>query len=102
MELFFADGTDPGDLVGTTFDLFNWDWAVVTGSFDQIVTEPGAVWNTDHLYTTGEVTLSAIPEPSTLILLATATLLLLPPGTRAKRRIAALPSNTGCTNLVLH
>ncbi len=69
LELLFADGTEPADLIGATFDLFDWEGAVLSGQFDeQIVTEAGAVWDTTRLYTTGEVTLLAVPEPSTLML----------------------------------
>jgi len=67
LELLFADGVDPGALIGTMFGLFDWDGANVTGRFDHVVTESGAIWDTSDLYTTGQVTL--VPEPSTLLLL---------------------------------
>lgn len=57
----------PGERVGASFDLFEWEGAVVTGEFDRIVFAPGTVWDTSELYTTGRVTL--VPEPSTLALL---------------------------------
>ncbi len=58
--------------LGLTFDLFDWDGANVTGSFDAVETnmglETGLWWDTSQLYTTGEVTL--VPEPATMSLLA--------------------------------
>jgi hypothetical protein len=43
--------------------------AEVNGVFVDIVGEPGHRWDTSDLYTTGEVTLLAVPEPSTMVLL---------------------------------
>lgn len=71
LELVFSDGTNRGELIGTSFDLFDWDGAVVAGTFDHIVTEEGAIWDTSQLYITGEVTL--IAEPSTVLLLTVGT-----------------------------
>jgi hypothetical protein len=69
LKLRFGDGVDPRSLVGTTFALFNWEGVVPTGSFE-VVTDPGAIWNTTDLYATGEVTLlAAVPEPATVGLL---------------------------------
>ncbi len=67
LELLFADGVRPADLIGMTFDLFDWDNGVATSRFDRIVTESGAIWDSSRLYTTGEVTL--VPKPSTFMLL---------------------------------
>jgi hypothetical protein len=67
LELGFAEDANRDDLIGTTFALFDWDGANVTGTFDKIVAEPGTIWDTSNLYTTGEVSL--VPEPSTLVLL---------------------------------
>ena len=72
LELGFADDTNPADLIGTTFDLFDWQGATVTGAFDRIVTEPGTAWDTSSIYSTGQVTL--VPEPSTIVLLSIAAL----------------------------
>jgi len=68
LELGFAEGVEAADLIGATFDLFDWDGAVVSGRFDHIATESGAIWDTTDLYATGEVTL--VPEPSVLALLS--------------------------------
>jgi uncharacterized protein YjbI with pentapeptide repeats len=67
LSLILADDVRPADLIGTTFDLFDWDGAIVTGQFDRIGAEPGVIWDTSRLYSTGQVTL--VPEPSTFILL---------------------------------
>jgi hypothetical protein len=45
--------------VGTTFDLFDWQGADVSGQFAQVVVPPGTQWDTADLYTTGQVTLAA-------------------------------------------
>ena len=58
LELTFAAGVAPADLVGTTFELFDWDGVTLTGAFE-IVTEAEASWDTSSLYTTGEVTLAS-------------------------------------------
>jgi uncharacterized protein YjbI with pentapeptide repeats len=65
LDLTFADGVNPADLVGTTFDLFNWDGVSPAGGFISIL-DHGLVWDTGNLYTTGEVTLLAVPEPAML------------------------------------
>ena len=69
LELLFAEGAQLRGLVGTTFDLFDWDAAVVSGEFSSIVTEHRAIWDTSKLYTTGEVTLLRVPEPETVVML---------------------------------
>ena len=52
--------------VGRTFDLFDWTGVTPTGAF--AISSPYA-WDISNLYTTGEVTLTAVPEPATLMLL---------------------------------
>jgi hypothetical protein len=70
LELMFAEEVSPPALVGTTFDLFDWERVVIGGQFHRVVSECQAVWDTSRLYSTGEVTLlSAVPEPSTPALL---------------------------------
>lgn len=69
IELLFAEDVDYNALIGTTYDLFNWNGSLLPGQeFGSIITLPGLAWDTSNLYTTGEVTL--IPEPTTLSLLA--------------------------------
>jgi uncharacterized protein YjbI with pentapeptide repeats len=71
LQLSFAEGVDPALLVGKTFDLFNWADPLDAGNrFDDVRSEPWASWDLGALYTTGEVTLLAVPEPATLSLLA--------------------------------
>jgi uncharacterized protein YjbI with pentapeptide repeats len=66
LELTFADGIDLTSQVGRTFDLFNWDGVSPTGAF--AISSPYA-WDLSNLYTIGEVTLTAIPEPATSVLI---------------------------------
>lgn len=57
-------------MAGTTFDLFDWNGMLPEGeTFDEVVWEAGYQWDISQLYTTGEVTLLAIPEPCSLMLL---------------------------------
>ncbi len=62
--------------VGRTFDLFDWTGVNPTGTF--AVSSP-YTWNLSNLYTTGQITLTAIPEPTSLAALLLGVLLLLPP-----------------------
>ena len=75
LELTFAQDVNPAELIGTTFDLFDWEGVALSGEFDDVVTAAGAVWDTDNLYATGQITL--IPEPATLTLLVIAAVVLL-------------------------
>lgn len=56
------------DLVGVTFQIFDFDGRAATKRFNQIHFDKGTDWDTSNLYTTGEVTLTEVPEPSTLLL----------------------------------
>ena len=58
LELGFADGMSLAGQVGRTFDLFDWTDVTPTGAFT--VSSP-YTWDLADLYTTGEVTLLAIP-----------------------------------------
>jgi hypothetical protein len=60
LELTFADDVDLASQVGRTLDLFNWTGASPSGHFE--IRSP-YVWDVANLYTTGEVTLIAVPEP---------------------------------------
>jgi uncharacterized protein YjbI with pentapeptide repeats len=65
LELTFADDVNLASQLGRTFDLFNWTGVTPTGAF--AVSNPYA-WDLSNLYTTGQVTLTAIPEPFGLAL----------------------------------
>ena len=69
LELTFAADVNLASQVGRTFDLFDWTGVNPTGTF--AISSPYA-WNLSNLYTIGEVTLTAVPEPATIVLLALA------------------------------
>ena len=71
LELGLASGVDPSTLAGDTFQLFDWSNVSPSGSFANIVNDlpAGYSWNTSALYALGDVTLVAVPEPSTFVLL---------------------------------
>ena len=60
LELTFAADVNLASQVGRTFDLFDWTGAHPIGAFAN--SSPYA-WDLSNLYTTGEVTLIAVPEP---------------------------------------
>jgi uncharacterized protein YjbI with pentapeptide repeats len=68
LELTFGDEVNLASQLGRTFDLFNWTGVAPTGTF--AIASPYQ-WDTSHLYTTGEVSLTAVPEPATLVVLYT-------------------------------
>jgi uncharacterized protein YjbI with pentapeptide repeats len=82
LDLGFAPGVDIRTQLGRTIRLFNWTGVTPTGAF--AIRSP-YVWDVSRLCTTGEVTLLAIPEPSTLVLLALAAA-----STRQHRRASLL------------
>src|SRR5262245_45208470 len=66
LELSFADNVNLATQLGRTFDLFDWTGVTPTGAF--AISSPYR-WDLSNLYATGQVTLAAIPEPTTLLLL---------------------------------
>ncbi len=71
LEVLLINGFDPS--LGDSFDLFN--WGTIEGEFDDFVLPElatGLRWDTGDLYSTGELKISAVPEPSALALLALA------------------------------
>jgi hypothetical protein len=66
LELTFADKVDVASQIGRTMRIFDWTGVSPSGEFE--VRSP-YVWDTTNLYTTGEVTLVAVPEPSAALLL---------------------------------
>ena len=70
LDLELADGVDPSNLLGESFHLFTWNTPLdLSNHFSAITTESGLNWDTSNLYTNGNVTLTAIPEPDTLFLI---------------------------------
>ena len=65
LDLEFADCVDPKSQLDRTFDLFDWTGVTPNGQFT--INSPYQ-WDLSHLYTTGEVTLVAVPEPAGLYL----------------------------------
>ena len=66
IELDFAPGVDPSLNVGHSYDLFNWGSGLPSGDrFDSVVANApvGYVWDTSRLYSTGIVTMWAVPVP---------------------------------------
>lgn len=69
LEVAPDESTNLTDLIGQSFALFDWSGSPPTGQFDAIVVQPGMQWDTSGLHTTGIVTLLAVPEPATWLLL---------------------------------
>ena len=65
LNLEFAIDVDPATQIGRTFDVFDWTGVDPTGTFT--ISSP-YIWDLSQLYTTGDITLAAVPEPSGLIL----------------------------------
>ena len=60
LELGVTPGTDPADIIGTSYHLFDWTGVAPSGQFDIINDLPGPfLWDTSQLYTSGVVTLTA-------------------------------------------
>jgi hypothetical protein len=74
LELTFADDVNLAGQLGRTFDLFDWTGVNPTGEFT--VSSP-YTWDLSNLYTTGEVTLLSVPEPSSIALLLVGVLLII-------------------------
>jgi uncharacterized protein YjbI with pentapeptide repeats len=71
LELTFAADVDLANQVGRTFRLFDWTGVDPTGAL--AVSSP-YLWDLSGLYTTGEATLTGIPEPTALRLIVVAAL----------------------------
>jgi hypothetical protein len=68
--LSFTDDADVESLLGTTIDLFDWNGGLVPGDeFAQVDWPIGFEWDLTDPYLSGNVTLTAVPEPATLTLL---------------------------------
>jgi uncharacterized protein YjbI with pentapeptide repeats len=69
LELTFADDVSVATQVGRTLRIFDWTGIAPRGQF--AICSP-YVWDVSNLYTTGEVTLVAMPEPATRVLMGLA------------------------------
>jgi hypothetical protein len=83
LELTLAADVNPATQLGRTFDLFDWTGVNPTGAF--AISSPYA-WDLSHLYTTGQVTLASIPEPSAFILFSFGLAALFPSAASRSRR----------------
>lgn len=72
LELAFSDDVDVSRQIGRTFRLFDWSSVQSGGAF---TVTSRYDWDLTNLYSTGEVTLVAIPEPGPITLIALATCL---------------------------
>jgi hypothetical protein len=73
LELTFADDVELASQVGRTLRIFDWTGVSPSGLFE--IRSP-YVWDITHLYTTGEVTLVAVPEPTSGLIVLAAVLTL--------------------------
>ena len=71
LELDYVGEDGAASLLGDSFQVFDWTGVSPLGAFASISSNlpAGYSWDTSQLYTTGDVTLVAIPEPSSLALL---------------------------------
>jgi hypothetical protein len=62
LDLAFASDVAPGNLLGTTFQLFDYNAPLAAGNrFASTTTAPGYAFNLSNLYTTGAATLVGVP-----------------------------------------
>src|SRR5205085_2651393 len=65
LDLEFDDGVDLTGEVGKTIHLFDWTGVSPSGTF---ASGGPYTWDVSALYSTGNVTLAAVPEPSAVVL----------------------------------
>jgi uncharacterized protein YjbI with pentapeptide repeats len=80
LDLEFDPHVNANSQLGRTFHIIDWSDTTLTGSF--VVGGP-YIWDLSQLYTVGNVTLSAVPEPTSDILLALGSIFCFP----SRRRI---------------
>ena len=70
LDLEFTSDVDVGAQLGRTIHLFDWSGVSPSGTF----TIGGPyTWDASQLYTTGNVTLTAVPEPPSVLIAAVFT-----------------------------
>jgi hypothetical protein len=89
LELMFTRDVDVATQVGRTLRIFDWSGVSPVGEF--LVASPYA-WDVSRLYTTGEVTLAAVPEPGTAVYVAAALVTLV--ATCRRRDSLGAPRNS--------
>ena len=76
LRIAFAANTLPQHLVGSTYRLFDWQSRLDPKSRFAVIEVPaGSRWDLSRLYDTGEVAFLAVPEPSSMSLVALVSLL---------------------------
>lgn len=88
LELTFATDVNLASQVGRTFHVFNWTGVTPAGAF---AISSSYTWDLSNLYSTGEVTLIAVPESGTSLTLAISLLA----AVVARRARKTLRSNYG-------
>jgi hypothetical protein len=71
LDLEVDPAVDPATLIGAPFRIFDWTGVTPIGSFSNVTTDLSPaqyLWDTSELYSEGEVTLVAVPEPATWLL----------------------------------
>ena len=66
LDLTFADEVDIAEQLGRTLQVFDWTGVTPSGQF--VVSSP-YIWDATNLYATGEVTLYAVPEPTSELIM---------------------------------
>jgi uncharacterized protein YjbI with pentapeptide repeats len=88
LELAFTDDVEVANQVGRTLRIFDWTGVSPIGQF--VVRSP-YLWDATNLYTTGEVRLVAVPEPSAVSIMQIGVLALVASGPiLARKRLVDL------------